>query len=152
MSGPKLLAQPMYSLPPGPILPSRAAQLPFCLCSTGLRHTRAHPLCIHCQVGPLGQLDLLPQLNVISTPRRAAGSYGDFAESFPPPARTSGLAHIKPVALRPPKPRANRGTISVVAEARDRRCRATPSHSGSFASTPYRCPWSRHASFVAGLV
>ena len=33
---------------------------------------------------------------------RAAGSYGDLAESFPPPARTSGLAHIKPVALQPP--------------------------------------------------
>jgi hypothetical protein len=33
---------------------------------------------------------------------RAAGSYGDLAESFPPPARTSGLALIKPVAVQPP--------------------------------------------------
>ena len=51
----------------------------------------------HLRVGPPRQTFLLP-----GDFARAAGFYGDLAESFPPPARTSGLAHIKPVALQPP--------------------------------------------------
>jgi hypothetical protein len=51
----------------------------------------------HLRVGLPRQTFLLP-----GDFARAAGFYGDLAESFPPPARTSGLAHIKPVALQPP--------------------------------------------------
>jgi hypothetical protein len=51
----------------------------------------------HLRVGPPRQTFLLPGAFA-----HAAGFYGDLAESFPPPARTSGLAHIKPVALQPP--------------------------------------------------